>query len=136
MIINGTAHTLVPHTTISLNVSDCMCKSIQSIATLGESPVDSNCHNNTECTGLECLFDAGLAGQYNVETEIQPCSTPPGFIFILRNAQTNQILYEHFFNSSANASILFGVPLHVTVEHRNYSMIISVSLIHTIQLSD
>ena len=118
----------VPHTVISLNASDCMCQSIQSVAELGESPVETNCTSNPKCTGLECTFHYNST-DYRVETEVDPCTYPPGIDFYIKSVQTNQVLFHHFFNTSSNTTILGSFPLHVTVEHRNYSMIISVSIL-------
>ena len=117
---------VVPRTVISLNASDCMCQSIQSLAQLGESPVETNCTSNPKCTGLECTFNL-YNNDYKVETEVNPCTHPPGIDFYIKPVHTNQILFHRFFNTSSNATILGLFPLHVTVEHRNYSMIISVS---------
>ena len=116
---------VVPHTVISLNASDCMCQSIQSLAQLGESPVETNCVNNSKCTGLECTFNYSTG--YRVETEVNPCTHPPGIDFYIKPVHTNQILFHHFFNTSS--TILGLCPLHVTVEHRDYSMIIFVSIL-------
>ena len=118
---------VVPRTVISLNASYCMCQSIQSLAQLGESPVETNCVNNSKCTGLECTFNYSIG--YRVETEVNPCTHPPGIDFYIKSVHTNQLWFHRFFNTSSNATILGLFPLHVTVEHRNYSMIISVSIL-------
>ena len=104
-----------------------MCQSIQSIPHRGQSPFqETNCVNNSQCTGLECSFSL-LSTKYTIESNIQPCSHPPGFILIIRQEQSGT-QYKHFFDSSTNTSALGVLPLHVVVLHRPYSMIIGVSL--------
>ena len=122
---------LVPHVTIGLNPTGCMCESINAIADRGVSPFDTQCVNNTECTGLECTFDTQGFGTYRIETEVQSCATPPGFVFLVRNVESDAIIFDQYFDSSRNATINFNnvaIPLHVKVHHRKYSIIISVSL--------
>lgn len=122
---------LVPHVTIGLNPTGCMCESINAIAGRGVSPFDTQCVNNTECTGLECTFDTQVFGTYRIETEVQSCVTPPGFVFLVRNVESGAIIFDQYFDSSRNATINFNnvaIPLHVKVHHRKYSIIISVSL--------
>lgn len=107
-----------------------MCQSIQELAdvTGNDSPVETNCRNNSNCTGLECTFNSGGL-DFNVETVVKPCTHPPGFYFIIK--QSNYVVYEHFFDNSTNNTVNIGpasIELHATVIHRSYSMIISVSL--------
>ena len=128
--IQGVSVVAIPLTTVPLNTSVCMCQSIQSIAANSQSPVDTKCVNNSQCTGLDCKFNVGVTS-YDVETEIQPCSHPPGVVFIVSESQSGSVVYEHFFNSSTNSSTLLGLPVHVVVIHNPYSMIISVSVINT-----
>ena len=127
---NGTTSPLVPFATIGLNASGCMCDSINAIPQRGASPYETNCVNNTECTGLECDFAISEV-HYKIETEVQSCANPPGFVFLIRNVNTDLIIFDQYFDSSKNTSISFGgvsVPLVVMVHHRKYSMIISVSI--------
>ena len=125
----GVSVAAIPLTAVPLNASVCMCQSILSIAANSQSPVDTMCVNNSQCTGLDCTFNVGITS-YDVETEIQPCSHPPGVVFIVSESQTGSVVYEHFFNSSTNSSTLLGLPVHVVVIHKPYSMIISVSVIN------
>lgn len=130
LLSNGTTSTLVPFVTIGLNASGCMCDSINAIPERGVSPYETDCVNNTECTGLECNFSIGPV-HYKIETEVQSCANPPGFIFLIRNVDTNLIIFNQYFDSSKNTSIPFGqasIPLGVMVHHRKYSMIISISV--------
>lgn len=121
--VNGWS--VIPVTAIPLNTTDCMCKSVQNIVENEVvTPFEYNCMNNSECSGLQCSFSFGEV-QYTVETEALPCADPPGFVLIIKRANDGHIIYEHFFNSSANSSV-FGFPLHVTVVHRQYSMFIEV----------
>lgn len=125
--LQGVPIIAIPLTAVPLNASVCMCQSIQDIADSGEHPVDTDCVNNSQCNGLDCTFNIGSI-TYNVETEIQPCSKPPGFFFIVSHDQTGNVVFEKYFNSSTNSSHLFGFPLYVVVIHKPYSMIIEVSI--------
>ena len=128
--IQGVSVVAIPLTAVPLNTSVCMCQSIQSIAANSQSPVDTKCVNNSQCTGLDCTFNVGV-NSYDVETEIQPCTHPPGVVFIVSESQSGSVVYENFFNSSTNSSTLLGLPVHVVVIHKPYSMIISVSVTNT-----
>ena len=117
----------IPLTAVPLNASDCMCQSIQDIADNGDYPVDTVCVNNSQCNGVDCTFKFGPIS-FNVETEIQPCSQPPGFFVIFSHAQTGNVVFDEYFNSSTNSSHVFGLPLYVVVIHKPYSMIVEVSI--------
>lgn len=123
----GITFNTIPSTAIPLNASDCMCQSIQDITMSNDIPDGAVCVNNSQCTGLDCTFNIG-GTMYKVETQIQPCSYPPGFIFIVSQVQTGTVVFEDFFDSSNNSSILFELPLYVVVIHKPYSMVITVSI--------
>lgn len=105
-----------------------MCQSIQSSIQLAEqSPVSENCVTNSQCTGMECTISLGDDANYTIESDIQSCSDPPGFLFTVRKTETGQQVFQHFFDSSTNATSLFNFPLIVVVIHKPYSIIIGVS---------
>ena len=120
----------IPSTAVPLNTSYCMCQSIQSITESSDIPDGAVCVNNSQCTGVDCTFTFG-GNTYSVKTNIQPCSYPPGFFFIVSQAQTGNVEFKEFLNSSTNSSLLLGFPLYVVVTNKPYSMIISVSIYHT-----
>ena len=106
-----------------------MCQSIQSIPHRGQLPFnETNCVNNSQCTGLECTVSL-IGSDYTIESDIQPCSHPPGFNLIVKQAGIQK--FRHFFNSSTNTTTFSGLPLHVIVIHRPYSMIIGVSFVNS-----
>ena len=127
--VTGLLSWLVPETIISLNASYCQCESIQDVieTTQLELPGNSVCVNNTNCTGMQCGLDAGSAGRYNIESEVEPCSHPPGFILIITDANTGSIIFDQYFNASRDTTVSSFFPLKVTVVHREYSMLVSVS---------
>ena len=108
-----------------------MCQSIQSSIELAEQSLFlEDCVNNSQCTGLECTISFGEDANYTIESDIQSCSDPPGFLFTVTIAETGTQDFQHFFNSSTNATSLFTFPLNVVVIHRPYSIIIGVSPIN------
>ena len=130
MIVLGTSYVIIPSTAVPLNTSDCMCQSIQSITESNDIPDGAVCFNNSQCTGVDCTISIGDT-IYNIKTNIHPCSYPPGFFFIVSQAQTGNVVFKEFFNSSTNSSSLLALPLYVVVTNKPYSMIISVSIYHT-----
>ena len=121
---------LVPETIVALNASYCQCESLQDVIETTQIglPGSSVCVNNTNCTGMQCGLDAGSAGRYNIESEIEPCSHPPGFILIITNAVTDAIIFDQYFNTSRDTTVSNFFPLQVIIVHREYSMLVSVSL--------
>ena len=107
-----------------------MCQSIQNIAESSDIPDGAVCVNNSQCTGVDCTISIG-GTIYNIKTNIQPCSYPPGFFLIISQTQTGFVVFKEFFNSSTNSSLLLGFPLYVVVTNKPYSMIISVSIYYT-----
>ena len=126
----GMTHVVIPSTAVPLNTSDCMCQSIQNITKSSDIPDGAVCVNNSQCTGVDCTVNIG-GSTYNVKTKIQPCSYPPGFLFTVSQAQTGTVVFNKFFDSSTNSSLLFQLPLYVVVTNKSYSMIISVSICYT-----
>ncbi len=103
-----------------------MCKAIKHIGENGESPFETECQANSDCTGQVCTFD--VAGTiYLLESDVFPCAKPPGFVFIIRDNISKVALTEFYFNEDKNVSLFGLYPFHVTVEQRNYSIIIHVS---------
>ena len=49
-----------------------------------------------------------------------------GFLYIVSNADTQEIVFYEFFDHSINTT-LFGLPFNVEVRHLQYSMIVHVS---------
>ena len=125
-----TPYVIIPSTVVLLNTSDCMCQSIQSITESSDIPAGAVCVNNSQCTGVDCTISIGNT-TYSVKTNIQPCSYPSGFFFIVSQAQTGIVVFNEFFDSSTNSSSLLALPLYVVVINKPYSMIISVSIYHT-----
>ena len=108
-----------------------MCQSIQSSIELAEqSPFLEDCVNNSQCTGLECMTSFAVTTNYTIESDIQSCSDPPGFLFTIRNFGTGLQVFQHFYDSSTNATSFFSYPLYVVVIHRPYSIVIGVSPIN------
>ena len=96
--------------------------------TEAELPGVTTCSNNSQCTGLQCGFNA-FSSQFTMESEVVPCNDPPGFILIIKDAGNN-VIFDQYFNASRNTTVVIGgipLPLMVTVVHREYSMIVSVS---------
>ena len=122
----GTTYVTIPSTAVPLNTSDCMCQSIQNITKSSDIPDDAVCVNNSQCTGVDCTISIAST-TYSVKTNIQPCSYPPGFLFIVSQAQSGIVMFNEFFDSSTNSSLL-GLPLYVVVTNKSYSMIIGVSI--------
>ena len=123
-LLNGSVITTIPTVEIPLNASDCMCESIKRIGENIESPVQTNCMFNSGCTGQECTFRVGIF-DYLLESEVISCAKPPGFTFIVRDPLKN-VVSEDYFDSDRDTTLLSIYPFHVTVEHRKYSIIVSV----------
>ena len=123
---NGQTEVVIPTTKIPLNASDCTCAAIKHIGETFEAPPESetNCQSNAACTGQECTFTA-VGQTLFLESDIVPCGTPPGFVFIARDANHN-VLSEFFFDKDQNETLLGFIPLQVTVMQGDYSITISV----------
>lgn len=112
---------LIPFTEVPLNASVCMCESVTHIKENVVAPVEKNCSVDDKCIGVECDFTVEKYGDLFADTEVDPCTKPPGFLFVVRNS--TKILYDKFFNESMNTTLLDN-PFNVIVVHNNYSMII------------
>ena len=126
MSYNGQNKVAIPTTKIPLNASDCTCAAIKHIEETFEAPPSSqtSCQTNAACTGLECTFNA-FGQLLFIESDIVPCGTPPGFVFIVRDANQN-VLSEFFFDKDQNETLLGLIPLQVTVLQGDYSITVSV----------
>lgn len=124
---DSTSVPAVPTTVIPLNASYCACKAITAIGNNVEAPIGSTvtCQVNEGCTGQECEYiTSGLT--FLFESEIISCNNPPGFEVIIRR-EDGVAISAHYFDSDGNITILSILPLRVTVEQREYSIIIDVS---------
>lgn len=124
---DGASVVAVPTTEIPLNASYCACMVITGIGDKVEAPAGStvSCQVNPGCTGQECDYStSGLT--FLFESEIIPCNNPPGFEVIIRT-KDGVAVSEHYFDKDGNVTILSILPLRVTVEQRDYSIIIEVS---------
>ena len=117
--------TVIPLVVVPLNASDCMCAAIQQIGQNGESPVPTECQNNSACTGQECTFTIG-ALVFILESDLFPCAKPPGFVFIIRDS--DKVALQEFYFDQNKTESLFGLyDFEVTVVHKDYSIIVHVS---------
>ena len=71
-------YSFIPYTEVPLNASVCMCESVTHIKENSVSPVEKDCIVDTECTGVECDFMVETYGHLFADTEVVPCTKPPG----------------------------------------------------------
>ena len=119
--------TLIPQATVPLNASECMCQSLQNLATkAGSTVVEPECLTNTECNGIVCELDI-IGSVFYLESIILPCDYAVDVV--VRDSQ-RRALFMSVYNRTETHTIsigIFSASLYVEIVRHPYSMEVSVS---------
>ena len=119
--------TLIPQATVPLNASECMCQTLQDLATkAGSTVVEPECQTNTECSGVVCELDI-LGSVFYLESIILPCDYAVDVV--VRDSQ-RQALFMSVYNRTETHTISIGTlsaSLYVEINRHPFSMEVSVS---------
>ena len=119
--------TLIPQATVPLNASECMCQTLQDLATkAGSTVVEPECQTNTECSGVVCELDI-LGSVFYLESIILPCDYAVDVV--VRDSQ-RQALFMSVYNRTETHTISIGIlsaSLYVEINRHLFSMEVSVS---------
>lgn len=138
-LIDDQAHRLIPHITVPLYPRECMCRSMQEIASAIRFPGGipllnprAHCLPRPDCTGIVCNVTITTVGNYAVAVTIDPCGESVHFIG--RDLSENGGQYNRVFSDSGsypfNISASLQATLMIGMVHHNYSMDLSVSVLH------
>lgn len=120
--------TAVPRAFVPLNASECMCSSLEDLASkAGGTFIEPECRTNQECNGVTCEVDT-FGRVFYLESIILPCTYAVDVV--LRNSE-RQPLFMTIFNRSEVHVLDFGLfiapRLYVEIVRHPYSMEVSVS---------
>ena len=121
---------VIPQVYVPLNASDCMCSSLQELASLsGPSLIETSCVTNDECDGVRCQLNI-VNNIFYVETVVFPCSNATD-VLVEDQAFTVLFMTTIFNRSEVRNVVIGGRPLiiNATVVPMDYSMLIAVSSI-------
>ena len=95
-----------------------------------ESPVDTACETNAECTGFDCRIAIDQDNILVLEAELEFCQLPPGMLVVLRTDDGTPV-FEHYFIGTSSQDFTIppdiAVNLLVSVFPGNYSVTVEVS---------
>ena len=119
---------IVPDVVVPLNVSDCMCRSLQQISDGVQSTVPGlRCTAGPQCNNVRCLPQTLLPSLFGVDLTVLQCRSPPAVQISLTDSN-GYAIYSGIFDRSQNATVSALLTLSVTIIQREYSMDIEVSI--------
>ena len=120
--------TAIPQATVPLNASQCMCSSLQDLASrAGGTLIEPECHTNNRCDGMVCEIDV-FGNIFFIETIILPCIYA---VDVVIEDEQGQPTFMTVYNQTDTHVIdlgIFSTNLYVVIIRHAYSMEISVSL--------
>ena len=125
---------LIPQVSVPLNTSDCLCESLEDLASVIQSPlgIEHDCHTNSDCDGMQCELDIN-SDRYFLDLVVFSCMEPPAIDVIVEDEEQERV-FEQTFTESGTRNLtlgLFPMILNSTVIHHNYSVDVEVSTYYT-----
>lgn len=119
---------VVPFLYVPLNVSECMCRSLEDLAdSTSDSIFVSSCATNQNCDGIRCEVHVLSTTNY-AEIVILPCDNA---VELIVEDENFQHLHTTIINETGSRYLIIGNALirsDVVIIPGDYSMNISVSL--------
>lgn len=125
--------TLFPESFLPLDPADCMCSSLETLASVAESihpVIESDCVTTRNCTAVRCELNIATIFTYFIEMVVLPCNN--SLEFLIEDTLGQAIVVEPFQGPGTESRIVtvlgFQFNIEMAIQVQNYSMTVQTFL--------